>query len=118
MDNAKALETIKAVYDDGVATINGRDYQFSPMTHKKRRKVYAFFTRVAPLLQAKNFEFMDWPEWDSIEQLIGDYVMNGEGVQLNKVPGYWDQYPEDYLQLTSTALSVMSYPFLKGSLGS
>lgn len=112
----KALEMIRAVYQDGIATINGRDYEFTKTNHKTRRKVFAFYTRIAQLVRKGDFQFLDWPEWDNIEKLICDITLY-DGMAINKRKDHWDEFSDDYLQFISTALPVISYPFLKGSLG-
>lgn len=111
----KALEMIKAVADDGIATINGTDYEFTATTHKKRRKVFAFYTKHAAAMQRHEFSFLDLSEWEAIENLINELVLV-DGVQISKRPDYWDKNAGDYLQFIATAMPVICYPFLKGSL--
>lgn len=113
----KALEMIKAVFDDGIATINGTDYEFSKTSHKIRRKVFAFYTKHAERLQKKDFSFLDTDEWDLIEKLLNDLVMV-DGVQISKRNDYWDNKPDDYLQFVATTMPVICYPFLRGNLTS
>jgi len=112
----KAMELIKAVYDDGFAEINGREYELTKTTHKKRRKVFAFYSRVTPLIEKRDFSFLDWPEWETLEDVIGGIVLH-DGVQLSKRPDHWDQFPGDYLQFISVILPVLAYPFLSASVG-
>lgn len=111
----KALEMVKAVHDDGIATINGTDYELTKLTHKVRRKIWAFYSSHAPTIQAGNFGFMDSSEWDSIETLLNDITLV-DGVQISKRANYWDEHAGDYLQFVATILPVICYPFLKGGL--
>jgi hypothetical protein len=113
---AKALEMIKAVVDDGCAEINGREYKFSRTVHKKRRKVFAFYTKVASQIESGNFGFLDSDEWDSIESLIADIVLF-DGMQLSKQEDHWEKYPEDYMSFIGTVLPVISFPFFGASGG-
>lgn len=110
----KALEMIKAVFNDGFAEINGNRYDFAVMTHKKRRKVFAFFTSIASGLSRQSLEFLDTDRFDEIEKLMFDYVLF-DGVQLSKLPDHFEQYPGDYVMLITTALQVISLPFMGGS---
>lgn len=114
----KALDTIRAVYDDGVATINGRDYKFTKTTHKVRRKIFGFYTKIAPVMKAnkEDFSWLDWSEFDAIEALLAD-IVTVDGSLLSKMPNHWDEHPGDYLTFLSTALPVVSYPFLDASPG-
>lgn len=103
---------IKAVYDDGEAEINGRKYQFTKMVHKERRKVFAFYTKVAQEIALQNFWFLESPDFESVESIIYSRVLF-EGSALSKLgDAHWDKYPDDYLTLISIALAVISYPFL------
>ncbi|MES0296924.1 hypothetical protein KDV31_16665 [Citrobacter amalonaticus] len=111
---AKALAMIKAVYDDGFAEINGNRYEFAPMTHKKRRKVFAFFTGIASELSRQSLEFLDTERFEEIERLMFDYVIY-DGVQLSKQPDHFESFPGDYILLITTALQVISLPFMGGS---
>ncbi|MFB1942053.1 hypothetical protein [Salmonella enterica] len=110
----KALAMIKAVYDDGFAEINGNRYDFAPMTHKKRRKVFAFFTGVASDLSRQSLEFLDSERFEDIERVMFDYVLY-DGVQLSKQPEHFESFPGDYVMLVTTSLQVISLPFMGGS---
>lgn len=110
MDSDKALDIIKETYTDGFAEINGRKYEFSKTTHKKRRSIFAFYSKIASLVQNGDFSFLDWAEWDTVETKICEMVMI-DGMQLSKKIGHWDKHPSDYIQFISVALPVISYPF-------
>ena len=110
----KAMAMIKAVYDDGFAEINGNRYDFAAMTHKKRRKVFAFFTGVASDLSRQSLEFLDSDRFEEIERVMLDYVLY-DGVQLSKQPEHFETFPGDYVMLVTTALQVISLPFMGGS---
>ncbi|WP_449555270.1 hypothetical protein [Lelliottia amnigena] len=110
----RALEMIKAVYADGYAEINGNRYDFAAMTHKKRRKVFAFFTGIASEMSRQSMEFLDTERFEEIERLIFDYVLF-DGVQLSKQPDHFENYPGDYIMLITTSLQVISLPFMGGS---
>lgn len=110
----KALEMIKAVYDDGYAEINGNRYDFAKMTHKKRRKVFAFFTGIASEMTRQSMEFLDTERFEEIERVMFDYVLF-DGVQLSKQPDHFEEYTGDYIMLITTALQVISLPFMAGS---
>jgi len=110
----KALEMIKAVYDDGFADINGNRYEFASMTHKKRRKVFAFFTGIASELSRQSMEFLDTERFEEIERVMLDYILF-DGVQLSKQPEHFESFAGDYILLITTALQVISLPFMAGS---
>ena len=110
----RAMGMIKAVYEEGVATINGRDYVFTAIPHRKRLKVFAFFTEHQESVQNNNWSFLGLPEWDAVQKLICSAV-TFENSALTKKPTHWDDYPEDFLMFVSTALGVFSYPFLRGA---
>jgi len=113
---AKAQEQIKAVYDDGIATINGRDYTFCKMTFSERRKVFAYMTSIQKELQEGNFTFVDSKIFkEDIEKTIFRNVTL-EGMSLLKKNPF-ENYIEDYVPFITTALGVISYPFLKGGDG-
>lgn len=114
----EALRQIKAVVDDGnLATINGRDYKLTAFNHRKRRKIFAFYTKYAADLQRGDFSFLDTADWDEIERLLNDATLAGpDQVQISKQPNYWDEHADDFLQFVGTMLPVACYPFLSGSL--
>lgn len=113
-DKNAALAVIQGVYDDGFATINGRDYAFLKMTHEKRRKVFAFYSSVGRQVAEQSFGFLDWPEFAAVERVIFDFI-TFDGHLLSKRRDHFEEYPEDYLVLITTAMGVMSYPFLRGA---
>lgn len=112
-ETEQALEMIKAVYDDGVATINDRDYKFLTATHKKRLDVFAFFTKYQNEMQAGNMSCLASPEYGAVIKVIQS-VVTFEDSTLNKLVGHWDTYPQDFLPFIQTAMGVICYPFLPG----
>lgn len=110
----QALAQIKAVYDEGVATVNGRDYVFTKATHKKRLKVFSYFTGVREQMSKQDFSFMGDEGYDRIEEIVSELV-TFEGSLLSKKPNHWNEYPQDYMIFMTTALGVISYPFLQGA---
>lgn len=115
-DQAQGLAMIQAVYEDGEATINGRDYVFTKCTHADRRKVFAFFCGIRPQIQQGDYTFLDRPDFHAVEKTMCDRI-TFEGSSISKLPRHWEDYPEDYLQLVTTAMAVISYPFMKGAVG-
>ena len=114
----KAQEMICAVYGDQEAEINGRVYCFTKMTHKQRRKVFAFYTRVAKQVEANNFSFLDSPEFAPVEETINKTVTY-EGSLLSVLgDAHWEEHAEDYLPFIGISLAAISYPFIAGSLTS
>lgn len=113
---SKALETIKKVYEDKEAEINGRKYNFMSMTHKKRLKVFSYTMACQSKLNQNDFSFMATDEFDSMSEIIENHVVFKDMV-LSKIPKHWEKFPEDYIKFITTAMMVISYPFLKGNLG-
>ncbi|MDF1593745.1 MAG: hypothetical protein P1P89_19735 [Desulfobacterales bacterium] len=117
MDKAQqAQDMIRAVYEEGIAEINGREYRITSLTHKKRRKVFAYFTHVQADLQRQDFSFLDSERWAAVEAVI-ENVVTFEDALLSKSSDHWEKYPGDYLIFVSTMLGAISYPFLSGISG-
>lgn len=110
----QAKDQLEAIYEDGFAEINGREYHFSKMTHSQRRDVFAYYTSITSLIQNKNFIFLSATDFKQIEKLILGKI-TFDGMQLSKLPEHFDEFPEDYVILICTALGVISYPFLSGN---
>lgn len=115
-EQSQALNQIKSVFNDGLATINNRDYKFTIMTHSERIKVFAYFSSIQGQIQGGDFSFLDESKYKEIEKVISQRV-TFDGMQLSKLSDHWDTYPEDYILFVTTALGVISYPFLSGNLG-
>jgi hypothetical protein len=110
----QGMEMIKAVYDDGFAEINGREYHFLDMRHQQRRSVFAFFSSIQRDIQRQDFSFLDDPRFKNVEKIIESSVSIDDSL-LAKLPNHWEDYPQDYLKFVSTALAVISYPFMPAS---
>ena len=113
VDRAKALAEIKAVYDDGVLTINGRDYVFTTAPHKKRLQVFAYFTGIQNMLNVEDLSFMMTKEYSEVASTI-EQLVTFNGTLLSKKLNHWNEFPQDYVTFITTALGVVSYPFLHG----
>lgn len=108
-----AIAQMKAVCEDGVATINGRDYKLTAMTHSERVKVFSFYASPSNTAAMNSFEFLDDPKYKEVEKVMFSRI-TFEDMQLSKLPNHFEEYPEDYIILISTAMGAMSYPFMKG----
>jgi len=116
-ERTQALAMLKAVYDDQSATLpSGREYTLTKMTHKQRRRVFAFFTKNQRDIRNGVYSFLDSAEFEPVEKVIMDTVLF-EGTQISKLPNIWDEQPEDYVIFITTMLGALSYPFLKGGSG-
>jgi hypothetical protein len=113
----QAKDMMRAVHEDKCATINGRDYNITNINHAKRRKVFAFFSRIQNDLQRGDFWWLESEEWQSVEKVIED-VVTFNGSLLSRINNHWDNYPNDYLIFVQTMLGAISYPFLPESDGS
>lgn len=116
VEQAKAAQAmIKAIVKDGEAEINGRTYKFIKMTHKNRRRVFAYYTHVQGAIQTNDLWFLDSPDFVAVETVInGAVTFDGSLLSvINEM--HWEQYPEDYMPFISTAMGVISYPFLSGN---
>jgi len=114
MDAQQARDVIATCYADKEMDINGRKYKFLSTTHKKRLSVYSYMTGIAPQLANGNMTFMDTPEWDRIEKIICELI-TFEDMTLSKLSNHWDKFPQDYLLFCTTAIQVISHPFLAGN---
>lgn len=112
----KAFDMLKAVNDDGKAEINGRTYVLTKTVHKKRRKIFGFYTKCQAQIIASDYSFLDSVEFESVENLINNIVtFNGD--LISRLPNHWEDYPEDYILFVVTMLGAISYPFLIGVVG-
>lgn len=110
----RAQALIKAVHEDGVATINDRDYVFTKTTHKVRLKIFAYLTSIKEQLKTGDFGFMGSKEWEDIEATMSR-VITFDDMQLSKLPDHWDNYSEDYLQLMPLAMQVITFPLVSAN---
>lgn len=111
-----AIAQMKAVCEDGVATINGRDYKLTAMTHSERVKVFSFYASPSNTAAINSFEFLDDPKYKEVEKVMFSRI-TFEDMQLSKLPNHFEEYPEDYILLISTAMGAMSYPFMRAGIG-
>lgn len=109
--NLEANEMIRAAYEDGKAEINGREYVFTAMSHKQRRRVCTYFTSVQSFLHAGDLSFIDSAAFEPIEAIINKTVMFGGSLLDRLGDAHWELHPEDYFVFISAALAVISYPF-------
>ena len=110
--NAAYKDMIQSIYNDGSAEINGRAYVFNRMTHKQRRKIFAYYTHIAGELAQNDFSFLDSAEFAPVEAVIAD-VVSIDGALLSRISeDHWLRCPEDYVTFVMIALAVISHPLL------
>lgn len=108
---ADAQAMIKAIFEDGEAEINGRKYTYLRMTHRQRRKVFAFYSKVSHRIQAQDISFIDTPEFDAIEAVIQAAVTFDSSLLSKLGDSHWEAHPADYVTFITTSLAVISFPF-------
>jgi len=111
------IDMIKQVYDDKVAEINGNSYYFTNCSHQKRLRIFGYSTKIKDDLANENFSFLSTDEWRSIEKDILSTILFDNEVLSKKANHFeQDKYISDYLILITTALAVISYPFIQGNI--
>lgn len=114
-EHAAAMSMLKSIFEDGEAELpSGRVYTFSRMVHKERRRVFAFYTSIQESIHRRDFSFLESDAFAAVERVIENRVLF-EGSALAKRDAHWEEYPDDYITLITTALGVISYPFLSGA---
>jgi len=114
-DNAKEkTNPVKRCYEDGSAEINGRSYKFCKVNHKKRLKIFGYASKIRENLENKDLSFLGSDEQLGIEELMFKNMTYNDSM-LFKIDNHFEKYGEDYIPLFTMALSVFSYPFMKGS---
>jgi len=108
-----ATEMVKKISEEGVAEINGREYKFTKINFKKRRKVLAYHTSVQADIGNDNYSFLDSPEFEPVEAVINDSVTFNDSLLSRLGDEHWDEYPNDYIPFISVALAVISNTFLE-----
>lgn len=112
----KAQEQTKAVFEDGYANINERKYVFTVMTFSERRSVFAYMSSIKGRLAVEDFSFLDESKFKELEREVIFRRVTVDDMALSK-KNIFEDHPEDYLLFITTALMVISYPFLKGMSG-
>lgn len=119
MDDKKAqnegLAKIKEIFEEGTAEIHEHKYTFLKVNHKKRLRVFGFLSSIQHELAVGNMGFLGRDDWELIEQTIMSVVSYDNEV-LKQRHNHWDDFAEDYIIFITTALQVISYPFLAGSV--
>jgi len=111
MDEAKKL--LKEINDKGLAIINGRSYEIMSFTHKKRVKIWSYWTSVTVLIEVGNYSFMDSDKFREIEPILFENIV----FEKNKLSdAHFEKYPSDYINFITTMLGAISYPFFSESL--
>lgn len=114
-EQEKQQAHIKAMYEDGTVTINGRDYTFTDMKFEDRVAVYSYASTIQNSLIRGNMGFLSSNEFKNIFKIISKYVLfDNESLDKNNV---LERYMGDYTQFIVIALSVISYPFTNGETG-
>lgn len=108
------LENVRQCYEDGTAEVNGRSYKFCNINHKKRLKIFGYSSKIKGYLQEANLSFLGSDEQLKIEDLMFSNMTFNDS-RLSGIDNHFDKYGEDYIPLFTMALSVFSYPFMKGS---
>ena len=111
IEAAKAQAMVKAIFDDNEAEINGRKYHYLKMTHKQRRKVFAFYSRIQNRIQVHDLSFLDTPEFETIEAIMLAAVNYNDSLLSVLGDAHWEKYATDYVTFITTSLAVISYPF-------
>ena len=108
-----AREAIGAMYESGTIPINGRTYSLHPMRHLERRQVFAFFSEVMAEIESGRFGWLSRPEFAAVEAIMWRHL-SLDGAIIAQTKDHWETYPDDYLELATLGMAVLSFPFLRG----
>lgn len=109
------LDKIKDCYNDASIEVNGRSYKICKLNHRKRLKVFGYMSSIRFKISNQDFSFMGSDDQIRIEELMFSNMLYNDS-RLTGIDNHFEKYGEDYLLLFTTALSVFSYPFMKGNL--
>lgn len=116
----ESLAQVKAVYDEGVAEINGTSYKYTKFTHAERLKVFSFYSSLVKnqATGEVRMDFWDDAKFHEVQRLIDSKVLV-EDIQISKRPNYWEQEEnmDDFMPLMLLSLQVITFPFLRGGRG-
>lgn len=113
IDGIASRKMLEQAYEEKKVTVNNNVYEFTNMTHKERRTVFAFLSSVSKDLEKSNLGFLDTAAFEKVEKIIEEST-TFNGMQISKIPNHWDDHLPDYIRFMIAAMGVMSYPFTSG----
>ncbi len=110
----------KDSYENGVMTINGKNYVIGENKHgvtfKERRKVVVYMTEIQDRIAKNNLSFVNKNRFKPIARIMENHFLI-DGKPLKDHVNYWQENTSDYLAFAVKGMAVMSVPFKSGNAG-
>ena len=111
----QSLEQIKQWNNEGEFLINDRTYKLTGLSHQFRVEVLSIYSQIEANIIMGNYKFLQDNEFKKIMTKVDDRVLF-DGMQLSKLPKWFEEHPEDYLDFVAISLKVIVFPFYQTKL--
>ena len=111
----QSLEQIKQWNDNGEFSINGQEYKLSGLSHQFRVEVLSIYSQIEASIIMGNYKFLQDNEFKKTFDKVCDRIMV-DNMQLSKLPKWFEEHPEDYLDFVAISLKVICFPFYSRKL--
>ena len=111
----QSLEQIKQWNNEGEFLINDRTYKLTGLSHQFRVEVLSIYSQIEANIIIGNYKFLQDNEFKKTFDKVCDRIMV-DNMQLSKLPKWFEEHPEDYLDFVAISLKVIVFPFYQTKL--
>lgn len=111
-ENEKGKAILEEWYIAKEFEVGDKKFKLSNITHEFRVKVFAEYSQIETPILLGNWGFLENPKFKALFKEVQDKVLF-EDMQISKIPNFWEDNADIYLDFIQISLKLISYPFFR-----
>jgi hypothetical protein len=108
----KALEQLEEWHINKTFQVDEKEFKLSQLNHEFRVKTYALYSQIETNMILGNFGFLEDAKFKALFKEVENKVLFDD-MLISKIPNFWEENTEIYLNFVQTSLKLICYPFFR-----
>ena len=92
--------------------VGDKKFKLSNITHEFRVKVFAEYSQIETPILLGNWGFLENPKFKALFKEVENKILSDD-MQISKIPNFWEDNEDIYLDFIQISLKLISYPFFR-----
>ncbi len=111
-EKEKALQIYEDWHIAKSFEIEDKRFSVTNMNHEFRVKVYALYSQIETPMLLGNWGFLEDPKFKALFKEVENKILSDD-MQISKIPNFWEDNEDIYLDFIQISLKLISYPFFR-----
>ena len=112
LEKEKAFNQLEEWHTSKTFSIGEKEFRLSQLNHEFRVKVYALYSQIETPMIIGNWGFLEDAKFKALFKEVENKVLF-EDMLIFKIPNFWEDNEDIYLDFIQTSLKLICYPFFR-----